>query len=87
MLTLPQFEVRLCPALGLKKKPTATYDDDVGPQGPETKRLRTGAAERPSPFRPPYNNATYVGCTEGVDGEPKMSVLVSCVRVRASVGE
>lgn len=44
---------------------------------PEVKRVRTDAAERPSPFRPPYVPGLYVGCVPGVDGEDTMSVLVS----------
>jgi hypothetical protein len=31
----------------------------------------------PPPFQPPYVPGLYVGCLEGVDGDPTMSVLVS----------
>ncbi len=64
--------MRTAPALGEKKK--AAVADEA--EGPEAKRKRVNAPERPSPFRPPYVPGLYVGGVAGVDGEPDLSVLV-----------
>lgn len=66
----PQFQVRTCPALSQKTKEPDT------PPKPEAKRTRVDAAERPSPFRPPYVPGLFVGALDGVDGEEKTSVIV-----------
>ncbi|KLT41632.1 hypothetical protein CC85DRAFT_275746 [Cutaneotrichosporon oleaginosum] len=68
------FEVRTAPALGEKKKAAEAQE---GPEGPETKRKRVDAPERPSPFRPPYVPGLYVGSVAGVDGEVNQSVLLN----------
>ncbi|BEI90381.1 uncharacterized protein CcaverHIS019_0304510 [Cutaneotrichosporon cavernicola] len=68
------FEIRTAPALGEKK---AATEEAESPEGPETKRKRVDAPERPSPFRPPYVPGLYVGSVAGVEGEVDMSVLLN----------
>lgn len=52
---------------------------------PEAKRQKRDTQEGEAghkqnaqePFKPPYVPELYLGCVEGIEGEPGMSILVS----------
>jgi ATP adenylyltransferase len=67
----PQFNVTICPALGAKMAAAG-----AGPLHNKPKD-ETPRTPPPPPFKPPYVPGLYVGCLEGIEGEPTMSVLVS----------
>jgi ATP adenylyltransferase len=77
LFCLPQFEVRVCPALQDKAKAKQEADAKVGKSSDDE-----AESKKSSPFEPPYIEDLFVGDVEGTEGEEGMVMLVS----RGSLG-
>lgn len=94
---IPQFQIRICPALNDKAKAKAEADAKIRAQqekgktsSESTKNVsnrseqsltvpltKETAAEKSSPFEPPYVEDLFIGELEGLEGEEGMVALVS----------
>lgn len=81
-----QFNIRSCPALLDKQKAKeealaeAQSESTTSPDHKRQKREEVEKVENKQnatePFRPPYVPELYLGCLEGIENEPGMSILV-----------